>query len=317
MSHSSLNIPDIINVGFQAREDTYNGKLAFVVYTDNKGKLRKEKSWNRWCDHKHHPPETFANDPTSGFVLNKKVGDYSSSWGGRKAWIRIYDPRGFEFEISVENLIFILEECSSIKGKGLDGEFVYAWDRQDLVVLPATTKEYRESIAHTRLQTKKVAKADMVPGCLYKTKDGLVMMYLGRHEFHHLSREWVWTERSNNYNYWSGKGKYIYAAKMEKQHIFVSLDNSFTAASPDCREVEKADGSYAGHWRHKRMPYWLQKGFTKLAERLTDEPDPAYADAYEAFMSGPYGKIPEVPEPTLEMSYESARNNYKEAYDHV
>jgi hypothetical protein len=35
-------------------------------------------------------------------------------------------PRGFEFEISIPNLLYILQECNSTKG--LDGEFVYAWD---------------------------------------------------------------------------------------------------------------------------------------------------------------------------------------------
>jgi hypothetical protein len=39
--------------------------------------------------------------------------------------IVVYDPRGFEFEISIPNLLYILQECTSTKGKGLDGEFVY------------------------------------------------------------------------------------------------------------------------------------------------------------------------------------------------
>jgi hypothetical protein len=37
-----------------------------------------------------------------------------------------YMTRGFEFEISIPNLLYILQECTSTKGKGLDGEFVYA-----------------------------------------------------------------------------------------------------------------------------------------------------------------------------------------------
>lgn len=316
MTSHKLNIPKQIHVGYNNRDDTYDGKLAYVIYTDEKGKKRKEKSWEGWRDKKIQPDD-FPNEPTDGFVLNKKVGDHHYGWDGRKAWIRIYDPRGFEFEIKVENLLFILEECSAIKGKGLEGEFVYAWDRTDLVLLPVTSKEYTSSLAHTNLQTKKVTKKDMVPGCLYRTKDDLVLMYLGRQEFHHLAREWVWTQSSNQYSYWSAgcKGKYLYEAKVEKHHIFVSLDGKFSTFSPDCREIEK--GKYGDYWRHKQMPYFLQKGFTKLAERLTDEPDPAYADAYEAFMSGPYGKIPEVPKPTQEMTYEHANNKYKELYDYV
>jgi hypothetical protein len=50
--------------------------------------------------------------------------------------VRVYDPRNFEFEISVANLLYILEETSSLKGKGLEGEFVYAWEGKELVLLP-------------------------------------------------------------------------------------------------------------------------------------------------------------------------------------
>lgn len=140
---SKLYIPETVHVGFQERKDTYTGKLAFVIYSDHTGKKRCEKSWNSWRDNKI-PSQDFDNTPTEGFVLNKKVGDYRGSWNGRQAWIRIYDPRGFEFEIGVDNLLFILEECSAIKGKGLEGEFVYAWDRNRLVLLPTMLAEQAE-----------------------------------------------------------------------------------------------------------------------------------------------------------------------------
>lgn len=45
---TKLFIPQKIHVGFQNREDTFNGKLAYVIYEDEKGNLRKETSWNQW-----------------------------------------------------------------------------------------------------------------------------------------------------------------------------------------------------------------------------------------------------------------------------
>ena len=114
-----LFIPKKINVGFQNRSDTYTQKLAYVIYYDLKGVLRKEKSWNSWRDHKI-PNVEFANDPTEGFVLNKGVGGGRSSWNRRNEYIRVYDPRDFEFEISVANLLFILRECDCSRGKGTD-----------------------------------------------------------------------------------------------------------------------------------------------------------------------------------------------------
>ena len=45
---SNIFVPKRINVGFQERSSTYTGKLAYVIYYDEKGTLRKEKSWNGW-----------------------------------------------------------------------------------------------------------------------------------------------------------------------------------------------------------------------------------------------------------------------------
>ena len=142
---TNIFVPQKINVGFQNRNDTYTGKLAYVIYYDEKGKLRKETSWQSWRDEKI-PNEEYENVPTEGFVLNKKVGGVEESygWDVRKTYTRIYDPRGFEFEITIPNLLWILENCNCIKGKGLEGEFVYGWDGKDLVLVPVDTPDYKE-----------------------------------------------------------------------------------------------------------------------------------------------------------------------------
>ena len=120
---SAIYIPKKINVGYRERQDTYTGKLAYVIYWDEKGVLRKEKSWNGWRD-ENIPNDEFENIPTEGFVLNKHTGGVENSWGwnARKSYCRIYDPRGFEFEITIENLLYILENTSCIKGKGVECE---------------------------------------------------------------------------------------------------------------------------------------------------------------------------------------------------
>jgi len=81
----AILIPKTINVGYQARRDTYTSKLAYVIYYDNKNVLRKETSWNSWRDTKI-PNTEFSNDPTEGFVLNKKAGGGSSGWNSRATY---------------------------------------------------------------------------------------------------------------------------------------------------------------------------------------------------------------------------------------
>lgn len=181
--NAKLIIPDKLKVGFQKREGTYTGKLAFVVYIDSKGVLRKERSWDNWR-HKDISPIEYDNEPTEGFVLNKGVGGNRTwGWHHRNEYIRVYDPRDFEFEISVANLLFILRECDCSKGKGLEGKFVYAWDRDNLVLLPAGCEDYKNSKQFTELQDKSVKAKELIPGATYLTKQQEKLTYLGRFEY--------------------------------------------------------------------------------------------------------------------------------------
>lgn len=243
MSKETLYIPKKINVGFQLREGTYTGKLAYIIYWDDKGKLRKEASWESWRHKPGEPknrwartnkdreevygddvaPQVFDNVPTEGFVLNKGVGGQRESWGwnARNEYIRVYDPRGFEFEISVANLLYILQECTSTKGKGLEGEFVYSWNGTELVLLPVDTYEYKQSSGYTDLQSQKVTKDDIIEGGTYLSKNRNTLIYIGRFDWHEQDYD-----SRNQYGY-----KYV--IKTKKRHVFYDVES---------KRFEKHDG---------------------------------------------------------------------------
>lgn len=180
---NQLFIPDRLRVGFQNRSDCFEKKLAYVVYYDKKGVLRKEKSWESWRDKTIDPVE-LENKPHSGFTLNKDVHRGGGDWFsvGRNH-IRIHDDRGIEFEITPENLIFILMHTNCVK-RCLEGEFVYSWDGKDLVLLPVDCPEYKKSIGYTELQGGKIGVKSLVPGCWYTTKKQEEYLYLGRFDFY-------------------------------------------------------------------------------------------------------------------------------------
>lgn len=189
---SNIFIPKKINVGFQNRAGTYTGKLAYIIYYDEKGILRKEKSWSSWRD-TDIPNIEFDNIPMDGFVLNKKVGDYSSGWDHRQAYCRVYDPRDFEFEISIENLLYILENTNSIKGKGLEGEFVYGWDGTDLILMPVESPDYKEiyeynSIVHN---SEHIKAKDLKIGATYLTKENVEWIYMGKFDYYNSGYSWL------------------------------------------------------------------------------------------------------------------------------
>lgn len=225
---SSIFIPQKIKVGFQKRDNTYTGKLAYVIYYDHKGVLRKEKSWINWID-KDIETEEYINLPTSGFVMNKKVGDYTSDWNHRQAYVRIYDERNFEFEITIENLLYILENANSIKGKGLEGEFVYAWDGKELVLLPVESPDYQEISSFNKiLHEKNFVKAkDLIIGATYKSKDNQEWIYMGRFDLKDTKSEQILTGKSSGY--WSSpQYTYVYHNISKGKHHFFVKESEYT-----------------------------------------------------------------------------------------
>lgn len=209
----TIFIPKKIRVGFQNRKDTYTGKLAYVIYYDAKGKIRKETSWSQWRNKDIEPLE-LDNEPLTGFVLNKKVGGYKSYWNFRQTYVRVYDPREFEFEITIPNLIWVLENSSSIVGKGLEGEFVYGWDSGELLLIPTSSPDYAKimSFSKTLRKPESLKGKDLVLGGTYRTNLGKEWIYLGRFE-RYIDYQW---------------GDKKFGTPMGKHYFFYGEDNNGT-----------------------------------------------------------------------------------------
>jgi hypothetical protein len=185
MDHK-LYIPKTIRIGFQKREDTFTKKLAYVIYFDDKNVLRKETSWEGWRD-KKIPFIDYENKPTNGFVLNKGLQRDNYHFGSGRSVIRIHDPREFEFEITVDNLVGLLMNYDMSK-KDIQGECVFAWSGKDLVLLPVNSVEYQSSQQFTEKQAKKLSTKELVKGRLYsQKKNDKPLRYLGYFEWFELA----------------------------------------------------------------------------------------------------------------------------------
>lgn len=225
-------IPHKIRVGYNLRKDTYSGKLGYVIYYDEKGKIRKEPSFNNWIDKKEGVDE-FDNDLLEGFVLNKKTGDYSD-WYHRQAYVRVYDPRGFEIEIGINNLLYILENCNCIKGKGLEGKFCYGYIGGDLVLLPEDSESYKKSKRYSDLLFNpiKVKSSELKVGNIYKLKNRDEVVYLGR--YNNSFERFGW---SNQYPEYVNKNLHFYVElddfnnwkNVKYKHWEIKSTSSFSA----------------------------------------------------------------------------------------
>jgi len=226
---STIFLPKTIKVGYQNRSDTYTGHLAYVIYYDQRNVLRKEKSWQGWRD-KNIESQEFTNEPTSGFVLNKKVGDYSGHWGNhRQAYTRVFDPRGFEFEVTIENLLYILENANSIKGKGLEGDFIFGWDGKDLLLMPVGSPDYKEITEYSEmiLRNNYIKAKDLKLGATYKTKTNEEWIYMGRFDYHTTEYENLFIGEKDRWGYNKytsvkkdvNKGKYHFFIRNTKDYM--------------------------------------------------------------------------------------------------
>lgn len=222
-----LYIPSTITVGFQKRHDTFTGKLAYVIYTDHKGVLRKQKSWDGWRD-QTIPTVTVDNTPTPNFTFNKGV-QRDGHWGSGRSVIRVWDPRDFEFEISVDNLIGILMH-SDVSRRDIVEQCVYAWHGTELVLLPVNSVEYQNAVAHTSKQGNKVSARDLVAGHTYFVKSGDdALVYLGYYDVYKLADvRHTFTNTQLQ-------------ATHKKRHVFYDL-NRDKVAEPETNHVAKLAG---------------------------------------------------------------------------
>lgn len=257
--NTNIFVPKKINVGFQNRKDTYSGKLAYVIYFDEKGKLRKETSWNGWRD-ENIPNEIYDNEPTEGFVLNKKVGGVEECWGWdpRKTYTRVYDPRGFEFEITIPNLLWILENCNCIKGKGLDGEFVYGWDGKELLLMPVDSPDYKQIAEYNRIvhSNESIRVKDLIVGATYLTKYNQEIIYIGKFDLYSYGEncgKQFYFAYKNDKNAWD----FEVMKSIPKNRLITCVDNKCTSEYADIFEALQYKAYYSPHDPSKDVFFYL------------------------------------------------------------
>lgn len=175
----TIFIPQELKVGYQKRDDTFTGKLAYVNYKNVKGEWSLDKSWKSWIDASQGLLE-LKNEPLSGYIVNKSQTRYSS-FSGRSTMIRIYHPNGFEFEITPDNLCAILSH-SDISHSYISQECIVAFEAGKIILVPTNSAVYQKAIQETQRKHSKLTEALEV-GAIYvtNTTDKSSCIYLGQH----------------------------------------------------------------------------------------------------------------------------------------
>lgn len=300
-----LFIPPEIFAVFDYREDTYTKKLAWLAQIKKKGgKYTPSRSMVLWSSSLEDTDKTskigyayerFENVPTEGFMINRSIGGVQRSywsWNPRREKVRIYDPRGFEFEITVDNLLLILEYCTLSHAKGIDGKLVYSFDKSQPVLIPCDSPNYKNCMEHTKVYTDKVYAKDLLVGRRYIMRDSAhsAAIYMGKSVVIGAEDQMSNTQiRALNGNF---KEKSV-----KSQHVFYYI-------------------------KHKTFEY-VNSITTSVSRQESFDADPLYADLrFEHLSINPYAtkwtKIQGLQEMSkddmLECVKENTRRNYYNSY---
>lgn len=189
--------------------------LGFLTFIDEKGKLRKEVSWNGWGD---KDIGSFSNEPTSGFKMESTVTRSREWFGTGRTMFRIIHPSNFKFEITANNLNEIC--LNHVINKGvIEDKCVIAWDGLNLSLIPTSSEDYLEHTKHTEVITNGIVKpSELVIGKPYQDRNGRFYgYYLGKKSFVSIKEK---KPEYNDYYYRNSKKDRTFEIKYNYSNLF-------------------------------------------------------------------------------------------------
>lgn len=160
-------------VGFRNVDSKEQSLLGFATKVDETQAYQKRKyTVDNWRDNKIEPV-IIDNVPIFGFRIIDTVRRYST---GNKVF-RVLDPRGFELEISAENLFDIISNCTITNGAIMQPML---WGN-NIYLVSSSSNEYQEFLSPS-------VNAELKECAYYKNKLGnIIYRYEGKHWYNLLS----------------------------------------------------------------------------------------------------------------------------------
>ena len=138
---NGLKLPEKYYVGFSRRDPTDSHVLGFATPMDNTKAFEKRKETvDRWRSKEQEPVE-IENKPLPGYFFKAIVSRYSTS----NKFFRVHDPRGFDLEISTDNMLHLLTTGIVMQGK-LMGNYIWARRGAENWLLAEDSEQYRTLI---------------------------------------------------------------------------------------------------------------------------------------------------------------------------
>lgn len=124
-----------ISIITQGNAPLYTSPLSYLVQADAdhtkeyESNIKSAKQWAVGWGEKEVEVHRFDNLPTHGFKIGKVASRYSTS----NKFYRIIDPRGFQLEISTDNLNEIIQNGEIVYGE-IIGKYVWVKSTRDYLI---------------------------------------------------------------------------------------------------------------------------------------------------------------------------------------
>jgi hypothetical protein len=159
-----------------------------------KKRMQTVDSWSRSTTNPL-PTTVIDNTPMIGFKLSGGI--RRGMQGAQDRW-RIEDPRGFELEISSENLSMILVD-SAIERGVIQDKCVWAREKGQNLLLTVNSEEYIEAVNSTAIVNSSASWKDVEIGYKVTLKNGVKGQYLGKmHSLSFSQYNRDWQEKNSN-----------------------------------------------------------------------------------------------------------------------
>lgn len=177
--NNSINIPSRFFVGFQSQAGDNVPLGVITPYAEDAAGLKRQSTVRSWASRYKQDKlncVVIDNKPMCGFRISR--GLRRLGWRSTNVMVRIEDPRGFELEVSIANLIMLTDD-NVIQNGEIIQDCVWARDGQQNLLLPVNSQPYQDAVENTDRVSRKVSIRDVKVGNDILMLSGMAGKYMG------------------------------------------------------------------------------------------------------------------------------------------